>query len=61
MYKHIFIKSFYKELLLFFKSIDKPFDESDYKSMTSDSEVIRKYLKVTTYNITLKEENLSRV
>ena len=53
MYKHIFIKSFYKELLLFFKGIDKPFDESDYKSMTNDSDVIRKYLN--KYNIRYQE------
>ena len=55
MYKHIFIKSFYKELLLFFKSKDKPFSQSkaDYEKMTKDSDIIQEYLN--KYNIRYQE------
>lgn len=55
MYKHLFVKSFYKELLLFFKSKDEPFSEfeDEYMSLTKDSEVIREYLN--KYNIRYEE------
>ena len=53
--KYIFIKSFYKELLLFFQGYDEVFKEyrDDYEQMTKSSEIIRTYLN--KYNIRYKE------
>ena len=53
--KYIFIKSFYKELLLFFQGKDKVFDlcTDEYEHMSRNSEIIRFYLN--KYNIRYEE------